>query len=505
MASTSTGCGPPLCREPLRRELAIPPLSPVVLYVGRNARVKNIPRLLDVVRQLLQTTPEAHVVLAGDGLDRRLVDGTDLASASRLHCLGPRGDIPSLLHDATLLLLTSDSEGMPNVVLEALAAGVPVVATAVGDLAQMLPEECGVLVPCDTEPLVAAVRRVIADAPSFAAAVEQVPRTVCERPIPSRRWPAGTVAVWRARPRGAIADRLTNANASPYPQHADTRKRINATYPLRAFRRAIRQRGIDRADFPSADVDAQQLRCPDPGRRALEGSAEGRNQSGSVLDTVRRYRDAVATLVWLDTTRQLGHDHLRGAAVCRPLREEPAAERSNQVHAPFYGMRCYTEFYHQSRGHRGHARGVARPGAADDLHKLAVSWNLGLGGYVRRTRQLMRPPRTACSVTGRFQSIGGDGRRRTTPLGPSPSASGDESTTTERRSLSSDVRRSVGWQRSPGRPASRWRMREDCTMREYRDEMRHSRLVLSPFGFGEINAGGISNASWTAPCWSSQT
>ena len=45
-------------------------------------------------------------------------------------------DIPSLLNDATLLLLTSDSEGMPNVVLEALGSGVPVVATAVGDLAQ---------------------------------------------------------------------------------------------------------------------------------------------------------------------------------------------------------------------------------------------------------------------------------------------------------------------------------------------------------------------------------
>ena len=180
----------------LRRELEIPPLSPVVLYVGRNARVKNIPRLLDVVRQLLQTNPDVHIVLAGEGLDRRLVEGTDLASASRLHCLGPRDDIPSLLHDATLLLLTSDSEGMPNVVLEALAAGVPVVATAVGDLTQMLPERCGVLVPCDTEPLVAAVQRVIADAPAFARAVEQYSahlRTTHSVEAMAR----GTVAVWR--------------------------------------------------------------------------------------------------------------------------------------------------------------------------------------------------------------------------------------------------------------------------------------------------------------------
>ena len=174
------------------------------LYVGRNARVKNIPRLLDVVRQLLQTNPEAHIVLAGDGLDRRLVDGTDLASASRLHCLGPRDDIPSLLHDATLLLLTSDSEGMPNVVLEALAAGVPVVATAVGDLAQILPEQCGVLVPCDTEPLVAAVRRVITDAPSFARAVEQY-STRLRATHSVEAMASGTVAVWRSAVTSASA------------------------------------------------------------------------------------------------------------------------------------------------------------------------------------------------------------------------------------------------------------------------------------------------------------
>jgi glycosyltransferase involved in cell wall biosynthesis len=181
----------------LRHELAIPSRSPVVLYVGRNARVKNIPRLLDVVRQVLQTTPEAHVVLAGEGLDRRIVDGSDLASASRLHCLGPRDDIPSLLRDATLLLLTSDSEGMPNVVLEALAAGVPVVATAVGDLAQMLPEQCGVLVPCDTEPLVSAVRRVIADAPAFAAAVEQY-STQLRATHSVEAMANRTVAVWQS-------------------------------------------------------------------------------------------------------------------------------------------------------------------------------------------------------------------------------------------------------------------------------------------------------------------
>ena len=120
----------------LRRELRIPAEAPVVLYVGRNARVKNIPRLLDVVRSLLQAHADVRIVLAGDGLDRNLVAGTSHESEERLFCLGPRADVPTLLRDATVLVLTSDSEGMPNVVLEALASGVPVVATDVGDLAQ---------------------------------------------------------------------------------------------------------------------------------------------------------------------------------------------------------------------------------------------------------------------------------------------------------------------------------------------------------------------------------
>ena len=53
----------------LRRELRIPAEAPVVLYVGRNARAKNIPRLLDVVRSLLQAHADVRIVLAGDGLD----------------------------------------------------------------------------------------------------------------------------------------------------------------------------------------------------------------------------------------------------------------------------------------------------------------------------------------------------------------------------------------------------------------------------------------------------
>ena len=180
-----------------RRELNIPAQAPIVAYVGRNARVKNIPRLLSVVRTLLQASPDVRIVLAGEGLDLSLVAGTDLALASRLYCLGPRHDVPSLLRDATVLVLTSDNEGMPNVVLEALASGVPVVATDVGDLAHMLPQSCGALVPPDIEQLAAAILRVVTDAPVYRRAAEQHAASMAAT-YSSQAMANRTVDVWRA-------------------------------------------------------------------------------------------------------------------------------------------------------------------------------------------------------------------------------------------------------------------------------------------------------------------
>jgi glycosyltransferase involved in cell wall biosynthesis len=195
-----------------RRELNISAQAPVVAYVGRNTRVKNIPRLLSVARKLLHENPDVQIVLTGKGLDPSLVAGTDLTRVSRLHCLGPRGDIPSLLCDATVLVLTSDHEGMPNVVLEALASGVPVVATDVGDLNHMLPDSCGALVPPDIEHLASAILRVVAEAPAYRRAAEQHAATMAET-YSFQAMANKTVDAWRAfalRVDQRKADLVTN-------------------------------------------------------------------------------------------------------------------------------------------------------------------------------------------------------------------------------------------------------------------------------------------------------
>lgn len=179
----------------IRRELRIAESAPLVAYVGRNAKVKNIPLLLDVVERLLASRQDLHVVIAGEGLDHRLLAGTRLDREPRVHCLGARQDIPSLLSDATVLVLTSDSEGTPNVVLEALAASVPVVATPVGDMASLVPEGCGAVAPADAESLASAVLRILSVGSSHNPAFDVHARCI----VQSYSLPlmvSGTTAVW---------------------------------------------------------------------------------------------------------------------------------------------------------------------------------------------------------------------------------------------------------------------------------------------------------------------
>ena len=126
----------------------IPPDAPLVLFVGRLDRQKAPEVLREAFGRIAADFPAAHLVYAGDGpLAERLRGGPH---ADRLHLLGRRDDVPALLKRATLVALPSRWEGMPNVVLEAMAAGRPVVATAVDGTAEVVEDgRTGLLVPPD--------------------------------------------------------------------------------------------------------------------------------------------------------------------------------------------------------------------------------------------------------------------------------------------------------------------------------------------------------------------
>jgi len=147
----------------------VPPSNPArFLFVGRLVDWKR----LDFVLHALAAIPGAQLEVIGDGAMRTAWAGLaeSLGISDRVHWLGwrPQPECAALLHGATALLLPSIYECGGAVVLEAMACGVPVVATAWGGPADYLNETCGILVdPSNpqiiTDGFIAAMQKLITD------------------------------------------------------------------------------------------------------------------------------------------------------------------------------------------------------------------------------------------------------------------------------------------------------------------------------------------------------
>jgi len=132
-----------------RSSLGLPAEARIVLSVGRLDPQKGLTYLIDAAVGLASRFPDVHFVFVGNGPQRRELEGrvASLKLTGRMHFLGWRPDVPGILTLATCLVLPSLWEGMPNVVLEAMAAGLPVVATRVEGVAELVvPGETGILV-----------------------------------------------------------------------------------------------------------------------------------------------------------------------------------------------------------------------------------------------------------------------------------------------------------------------------------------------------------------------
>jgi glycosyltransferase involved in cell wall biosynthesis len=141
-----------------------PARTPVVLAVGRLKAPKDFSTLLHALGRLLPGTYRA--LIAGDGPEREQLEteARQLGLASSVEFLGERNDIPDLIRSSDLFVLSTRSEGLPMSVLEAMAAGLPVVASEVGGIPELVDAETGVLVPPeDPAALSTAVERLLAD------------------------------------------------------------------------------------------------------------------------------------------------------------------------------------------------------------------------------------------------------------------------------------------------------------------------------------------------------
>jgi len=144
-------------RATLARVEAIP--RPRVGVVGRLSAEKGVDVMLHALRALADDGVAASLVIAGDGPDRAALEalGASLGVADRAHFLGPVLPIEPLYPALDLLVIPSRSEGLPNVLLEALRADLPVVSTRVGAVPEVLDgTSAGRIVPPENPPALAA-------------------------------------------------------------------------------------------------------------------------------------------------------------------------------------------------------------------------------------------------------------------------------------------------------------------------------------------------------------
>lgn len=179
--------------EAARAQLRVFPSAEIVVFIGRMDLKKGLRELVEATATLRPMRPNLHVYLVGDGPDARQVESAIAANnaGAFIHTMPACAfdQVAIWMAAADLVTLPSYMEGCPNVILEALACGRPVVATNVGGIPEIMNESCGRLVP-----------------PRDSAALAQALESVLDR-----SWDASSIAAHWSRSWSTVANELLDA------------------------------------------------------------------------------------------------------------------------------------------------------------------------------------------------------------------------------------------------------------------------------------------------------
>jgi glycosyltransferase involved in cell wall biosynthesis len=166
-------------RARVRADLGIPAEAFVIGWVGRLSPEKDVPHLVRAASPLLGA--RVRLVLVGDGPARVEVERAVPPEVARWVTLtGVRADVSAYFAAFDLFALSSRTEGLPLAVPEAMATGLPVVATAVGGLPSSVTPDCGLLVPAGEE---AALRRALVELVRDPALAQSMGRSARRRAL----------------------------------------------------------------------------------------------------------------------------------------------------------------------------------------------------------------------------------------------------------------------------------------------------------------------------------
>lgn len=175
-------------------EVGVAEGTPVVLWVGRLDPVKGLSHLIRAFSIVRERSAGAKLLLVGDGplRDQLRAEINQAGLRDDVLLLGARRDVPSLLRLARVFVFPSRTEGLPNALLEAMAAGLPIVTTDVPGCHDLVTHEAtGLLVPYgDTPQLAEAMIRLLADRALADRLGAAAARTVDERWNISRTYDA---------------------------------------------------------------------------------------------------------------------------------------------------------------------------------------------------------------------------------------------------------------------------------------------------------------------------